>query len=81
MLVGADDSTDATVLVRADGLYRSQRLRRVYYSAFSPIPSPSVLLPLKSPPLVREHRLYQADWLLRFDGFDVNELLTTERQP
>lgn len=79
MLVGADDSTDATVLVRADGLYRSQRLRRVYYSAFSPIPSPSVLLPLKSPPLVREHRLYQADWLLRFYGFDVNELLTTER--
>ncbi len=78
MLVGADASTDATVLGRADDLYRSHRLRRVYYSAFSPIPSPSVLLPLKSSPLVREHRLYQADWLLRFYGFDVNELLTNE---
>lgn len=78
MIVGADDSSDALVLHRADELYRDCRLRRVYYSGFSPIPEPSVLLPVKPPPLVREHRLYQADWLLRFYGFDVGELLPRE---
>jgi putative DNA modification/repair radical SAM protein len=78
MIVGADDSSDALVLHRADELYRDCRLRRVYYSGFSPIPEPSVLLPIKPPPLVREHRLYQADWLLRFYGFDVGELLSKE---
>lgn len=78
MIVGADGSNDALVLGRADELYRDYRLRRVYYSAFSPIPEPSVLLPLRPPPLVREHRLYQADWLLRFYGFEVNELLPVE---
>ncbi|MDB6070960.1 MAG: putative radical methylase protein [Verrucomicrobiales bacterium] len=75
MLVGADASSDATVLGRADQLYKSYQLRRVYYSGFSPIPEPSKLLPLKPPPLVREHRLYQADWLLRFYGFKVDELV------
>ena len=75
LIVGADASSDALVLGRADELYRDCRLRRVYYSGFSPIPSPSSLLPLRPPPLVREHRLYQADWLLRFYGFDVRELL------
>lgn len=75
MLVGADDSDDAAVLGRADQLYKSYQLRRVYYSGFSPIPEPSRLLPLKPPPLVREHRLYQADWLLRFYGFKVEELV------
>jgi putative DNA modification/repair radical SAM protein len=78
MLVGADASDDAVVLSRADELYRDYRLRRVYYSGFSPIPEPSVLLPIKPPPLVREHRLYQADWLLRFYGFNVKELLPAE---
>jgi putative DNA modification/repair radical SAM protein len=75
MLVGADASNDAVILDRADTLYRGYRLRRVYYSAFSPIPEPSALLPPKPPPLVREHRLYQADWLLRFYGFAVGEIL------
>jgi putative DNA modification/repair radical SAM protein len=75
MLVGADDSSDAVVLHRADDLYQSYRLRRVYYSGFSPIPEPSKILPLKAPPLVREHRLYQADWLLRFYGFKVGEIV------
>jgi putative DNA modification/repair radical SAM protein len=75
MLVGADASDDAAVLGRADHLYKSYQLRRVYYSGFSPIPEPSRLLPLKAPPLVREHRLYQADWLLRFYGFQVEELV------
>ncbi len=76
MLVGADDSPDATILQTADTLYNTYRLRRVYYSGFSPIPSPSKILPLAPPPLVREHRLYQADWLLRFYGFQVGELTT-----
>lgn len=76
MLVGADDSTDAVILRRADALYSDYRLRRVYYSGFSPIPQPSALLPIKPPPLVREHRLYQADWLLRFYGFTVDEIAT-----
>jgi putative DNA modification/repair radical SAM protein len=80
MLVGADDSTDAVILRRADVLYGDYRLRRVYYSGFSPIPEPSSLLPIKPPPLVREHRLYQADWLLRFYGFKVDEI-TTDSAP
>ena len=75
MLVGADASADGLLLRKASTLYTQYRLRRVYYSAFSPIPSPSTILPLQAPPLVREHRLYQADWLLRFYGFSVEELL------
>ena len=74
MIVGADDSTDATILQRASTLYQGYKLRRVYYSGFSPIPEPSMRLPVKPPPLVREHRLYQADWLLRFYGFEVDEI-------
>jgi putative DNA modification/repair radical SAM protein len=74
MLVGADASTDAVLLNCADKLYTNHRLRRVYYSAFSPIPEPSSILPLKAPPLIREHRLYQADWLLRFYDFKVEEI-------
>jgi putative DNA modification/repair radical SAM protein len=74
MLVGADTSTDAVILGCANKLYTQHRLRRVYYSAFSPIPEPSVILPLTAPPLIREHRLYQADWLLRFYDFKVEEI-------
>ncbi len=74
MIVGADATTDEGVLRTSDGLYRRYALRRVYYSAFSPIPEPSKVLPLKAPPLQREHRLYQADWLLRFYGFSVDEV-------
>jgi putative DNA modification/repair radical SAM protein len=76
MIVGADDSTDSVILRRADTLYSGYKLRRVYYSGFSPIPEPSALLPIQAPPLVREHRLYQADWLLRFYGFQVDEITT-----
>ena len=64
MIVGATASTDAAILATASDLYRRQRLRRVYYSAFSPIPKADDRLPAQSPPLVREHRLYQADWLV-----------------
>lgn len=74
MIIGADSATDANVLERSTRLYSSYRLKRVYYSAFSPIPDSSAALPLISPPLRREHRLYQADWLLRFYGFDLDEI-------
>jgi putative DNA modification/repair radical SAM protein len=74
IIVGADSSNDASILDTADTLYRSYRLKRVYYSAFSPIPHSSARLPNRAPPLMREHRLYQADWLLRFYGFSTQEL-------
>lgn len=76
LIVGADASNDAQVLDTADALYRSYRLRRVYYSAFSPIQHASPRLPSRAPPLMREHRLYQADWLLRYYGFTTSELQT-----
>ena len=76
LIVGADASTDAAILDTADALYRSYGLRRVYYSAFSPIQHASVRLPSRAPPLMREHRLYQADWLLRFYGYSTPELQT-----
>lgn len=75
MIVGADGANDAAILTRAAGLYSGYQLKRVYYSAFSPIPDASSRLPLKPPPLLREHRLYQADWLIRFYGFDVPEIV------
>lgn len=75
MIVGATDTPDEKILHTANELYTGQRLRRVYYSAYSPIPHADSLLPGKSPPLVREHRLYQADWLLRFYGFEADELV------
>jgi putative DNA modification/repair radical SAM protein len=78
VIVGADSSTDADFLARSDDLYGNFKMRRVYYSAFSPIPEPSSLLPLKAPPLLREHRLYQADWLMRFYGFKTSEILSPE---
>ena len=78
MIVGATDAPDATILTTASALYRGQRLRRVYYSAFSPIPDSPSHLPSVSPPLLREHRLYQADWLLRFYGFAPAELTPPE---
>ncbi|GGK26481.1 putative DNA modification/repair radical SAM protein [Salinarimonas ramus] len=74
MIVGADSSSDADVLRTSTALYSGYKLRRVYYSAFSPIPDSSRMLPLKPPPLQRENRLYQADWLLRFYGFEVDEI-------
>jgi len=80
MIVGATETPDATVLGKASTLYTKHRLRRVYYSAFSPIPHPDARLPPQAPPLVREHRLYQADWLMRFYGFQAGELFEPARQ-
>jgi putative DNA modification/repair radical SAM protein len=78
MIVGADASDDRTVLGNADRLYGAYGLRRVYYSAFSPIPDASAVLPLVDPPLMREHRLYQADWLMRFYDFDLSDIVTRD---
>ena len=75
MIVGADATDDATILRTSSALYTGHSLRRVYYSAFSPIPDASSDLPLQAPPLLREHRLYQADWLLRFYGFAHEEII------
>jgi putative DNA modification/repair radical SAM protein len=77
IIVGAESSTDASILDTADSLYRAYRLKRIYYSAFSPIPNSSARLPNRAPPLVREHRLYQADWLLRFYEFSTRELASS----
>ncbi|WP_353085696.1 putative DNA modification/repair radical SAM protein [Stenotrophomonas sp.] len=77
MIVGADGASDNQILSAADNLYGNYRMRRVYYSAFSPIPDASKALPLQAPPLAREHRLYQADWLLRFYGYGVEEITDT----
>ena len=74
MIVGADAASDAAILATSANLYAAYRLRRVYYSAFSPIPHAAAALPLQAPPLVREHRLYQADWLMRFYGFGHDEI-------
>ena len=76
MIIGADGTDDVTILTSATRLYTGYKLRRVYYSAFSPIPDASAALPLVQPPLLREHRLYQADWLLRFYGFSAEEIAT-----
>jgi putative DNA modification/repair radical SAM protein len=75
MIVGADASDDQTILNTAQTLYGSYKLKRVYYSAFSPIPQSPTSVPSAPPPLQREHRLYQADFLLRGYGFTVGELM------
>lgn len=75
MIVGADATDDRAILATSAGLYGAYGLRRVYYSAFSPIPDASPSLPLQAPPLAREHRLYQADWLMRYYGFSHEEIV------
>jgi len=74
MIIGAENSSDSKILTLSNHLYSKYQMRRVYYSAFSPIQDTAKLLPAKAPPLMREHRLYQADWLLRFYGFSVDEI-------
>ena len=75
MIVGADATSDAAILSASANLYAGYKLKRVYYAAFSPIPDASRLLPPKAPPLGREHRLYEADWLMRYYGFGADEIL------
>ncbi|WP_300574288.1 putative DNA modification/repair radical SAM protein [Phenylobacterium sp.] len=75
MIIGADGASDGEILARSNTLYGNYGLRRVYYSAFSPIPDVAKSLPAQRPPLMREHRLYQADWLMRFYGFATGEII------
>lgn len=76
VIVGADTVNDAAILSMSAGLYANYALKRVYYSAFSPMADASANLPLSPPPLQREHRLYQADWLYRFYGFGIDEIIS-----
>jgi putative DNA modification/repair radical SAM protein len=80
MVVGALPESDYQVMSVAESLYEKFSLKRVYYSAFVNVNEDKQLPSITAgPPLLREHRLYQADWLLRFYGFKVDELLTKER--
>lgn len=74
MIVGATPDTDGVIIRLSEGLYRKYDMKRVYYSSYIPMGDPS-LLPVTPPNLIRENRLYQADWLLRFYGFDADELV------
>jgi predicted DNA-binding helix-hairpin-helix protein len=77
-VVGATASTDAEILAKTSALYQVYGLKRVYYSAYNPVPHADPALPAAAPPLTREHRLYQADWLMRFYGFEAAELTTAD---
>jgi putative DNA modification/repair radical SAM protein len=80
LVVGASPESDRHILLLSQGLYQEQKLKRVYYSGYVPISNDARLPALGSlPPMLREHRLYQADWLLRFYGFKAEELLTDQR--
>ena len=81
MIIGATPDTDYQILNLSEALYRKYGLRRVFYSAYMPVVSSPHLPALDTkPPLLREHRLYQADWLLRFYGFTAGELLDEKHQ-
>ena len=75
LIVGATPESDREIITLSEGLYQRLGMKRVYYSAFIPVASDNRLPALAGPPLLREHRLYQADWLLRFYGFSAHELL------
>lgn len=79
MIIGAGGETDQSILTTSENLYRAFKMKRVYYSAYIPVMD-SPILPDRNtaPPLAREHRIYQADWLLRFYGFTVSELFNEE---
>ncbi len=76
LVVGASDASDRVILETASTLYAEHQLRRIYYTAYSPIPSTDARLPSRAPPLLREHRLYQADQLLKNYGFGWDELVS-----
>lgn len=75
MIIGATKETDLDIMNKSENLYKNYELKRVFYSAYVPVNKDKMLPSLITPPLVRENRLYQADWLLRFYGFKVNDLL------
>ncbi len=75
VIIGASPEQDLTILNLASSLYNKQRLKRVYYSGYIPVNEDSRLPVVTNAPLIRENRLYQADWLMRFYGFDVKEIV------
>lgn len=78
LIIGATPENDKTILKLSENLYKRYSLKRIYYSAYVPVVSGNNLPNLKSPPLLREHRLYQADWLLRYYKFNADELLNDD---
>ena len=80
MVVGAHNESDKDIILMADHHYKAFKLKRVYYSGYIPINEDEKALPAigSAPPLLRENRLYQSDWLMRFYGFDANELVDDE---
>jgi putative DNA modification/repair radical SAM protein len=75
MIIGATRESDRQIVKTSEDLYRLFKMKRVYFSAYIPVTNSPLLPPLLTPPLMREHRLYQADWLLRFYGFEADEIL------
>ena len=75
MIIGASKETDLEILNKSENMYHNQKLKRVFYSAYVPVNKDNLLPSIKTPPLKRENRLYQADWLLRFYNFKTSELL------
>lgn len=81
MMIGATKDSDYNIMMVSEGMYDAYKMKRVYYSAYIPIVKENSLLPqVVEAPLMREHRLYQADWLLRFYGFKAKELLSEKHQ-
>ena len=80
LIVGATPESDLKILKLSEGLYKSMSMKRVYYSAYISVNNDKNLPTLETPPLLRENRLYQADWLLRFYGFKADELLDENNQ-
>lgn len=81
MIIGATEDTDYQILKLSSALYKKYRLKRVFFSAYMPVAANPLLPAVNTPPpLLREHRLYQADWLLRFYGFEAGELLDEQHQ-
>lgn len=78
LIVGASPESDQQILSLASNLYQKQKLKRVYYSGYVPIATDNRVPDLKAPPLLRENRIYQADWLLRFYRFSVDEIVSEE---
>ena len=78
MIIGATKETDLDIMNKSEKLYKSYDLKRVFYSAYIPVNKDKLLPSLTTPPLIREHRLYEADWLLRFYGFKTSDLLDEE---
>ena len=78
MIIGATKESDLEIINKSEKLYNDFKLKRVFYSAYVPVNKDNLLPTLEKPPLIREHRLYQADWLLRYYGFKVKDLLDSK---